>query len=82
MIDLFISLRLALLDKDIDKIIHAYDTYSVHDIYPSILKDQYKNEKELYDDMVMLISEKQRQNELVDMIPYIDEYIDIYFSMN
>jgi hypothetical protein len=78
--DLGKCLRYELLKKDVELIVSSFDAFDVSEIHPRIVKDQYQDSRELYDDMVSILTVMHRCNDLIDMMPFIDDYIETYFN--
>jgi hypothetical protein len=62
-------------------IIKHFDLMDTTDIYPSIVKGQYDSAPELYQDIVGILTELNRSCDLLDMMPFIDDYIETYFNL-
>ena len=73
------SLRLSVLEQDLSLIFKAFDVYATLDLNPSILSGMYVSHEELYDDIVTLVRIHRRINDLLELTPYIDDYIETIF---
>lgn len=81
MSDINEALRLTVLEHDLCVIFRAFDEYASVDVYPSIVPGMYICAKELYDDMVSIIRFHNRMNDLLEMTPYVDDYIETYMHL-
>jgi hypothetical protein len=75
------ALRQTLLENDLQIILKAFDEYASVDVYPSIMTGMYSDAHDLYDDIITIIRTHNRINDLLEMTPYVDDYIETYFDM-
>lgn len=80
--DIARALNLTVLERDLQVIFRAFDEYASVDVYPTIVKGMYIDARDLYDDIVTIIRTHNRINDLLEMTPYVDDYIETYFDMN
>jgi hypothetical protein len=73
------SLRLSVLEQDLSVIFKAFDVYANLHLNPSIVSGMYLSHKELYDDIVAIVRTNDRINDLLELTPYIDDYIATIF---
>jgi hypothetical protein len=71
------ALTQSLLENDMKKIFYAFDSWAPVEIYPSIDRGQYSDEKTLYNDMAKIVYMYGRQEDLLELMPFIDEYIEL-----
>lgn len=70
------ALRLSLLEVDMAAIFRSFDAYATVDVYPSpSVPGMYATSAELYRDILKIVRAHGRQNDLLEMMPYIDDYI-------
>lgn len=79
--DISSALRYAILFNDMLLIVRHFDAEDVCDIHPNIAKGQYSDPHDLYQEIVTILTEIGRSHDLLDMMPFIDDYIETYFNI-
>jgi hypothetical protein len=76
-------LRKELVKSDIHKILSLSDNYcnfelSLRDF--QLIKGMYTCQTEMYNDIIYIIKDTAYRSYLIEIMPYIDDYIDLFFD--
>lgn len=70
------------LDNDISSILNIYDKQgeeTLGDIDIKMQKGMYQNPCKMYNDILRIVRYYRYERELLELMPYIDDYISLFF---
>ena len=74
--------NMRILENDMRSIFRMYETQSentVRDIYIEMQRGMYSSSVKMYNDMLRIIRLYGYERDLLEMMPYIDDYISLFF---